>query len=91
MLLLLPRWGYATPFAMPDQFSWHGRDYMAPTGCTTPYARDRPLRQVGAVHGILTSSKPVYVGASMPKGLDPVYLYVRSGGCLHAYDLSGGP
>ena len=70
---------------LPAQFSYHGRDYIDPSGCTKPYARDLPLRRVGSVR-----SEPIYLPHSMPRGLDPTYLYVRSG-CLRAYDLSGGP
>jgi hypothetical protein len=53
---------------------------------TKPYARDLPLRRIGSI-----GTRPLYRPNHMPKSLVPVYLYVGSGGCLHAYGLSGGP
>jgi hypothetical protein len=72
--------------ALPDTIHVGGRDYIQPTGCMRPYARDLPLRRIGSI-----GTRPLYRPNHMPKGLVPVYLYVRSGGCLHAYGLSGGP
>jgi len=46
------------------------------------------LQRIAAVPGVLTDSKPVYLPDSLPRGLDPGYLFVRSG-CLREYDLSG--
>ena len=89
-LAVLPHFGYATPFGMPDHVHVYSRDYIQPSGCTAPYKRDLPLTRVGSVHGILTGSKPIYRPNHMPRGLDPVYVYVRAG-CLRAYGLSGGP
>ena len=71
---------------LPDTIHFRGCDYIQPSGCTKPYARDLPLRRVGSV-----GTRPLYRPNHMPKGLDPVYLYLGSKSCLHAYDLSGGP
>jgi hypothetical protein len=83
-------YGYASPFGPPSHFSFRGRDYLDPSRCIRPRLRDLPLRRVGSVPGFLTGAKPILRPGSLPRGLDPTYLYVRAG-CLEAYDLSGGP
>lgn len=94
---------YATPFRLPDHFTYHGRQYLGPSCLSRAEARQRgdlPLRRVASIKGVLTSSKPIMLPRSELASLKasersirhtPVVLYVADGGCLDAYGLSGGP